>query len=144
MRNYYVNYHSLQPGDRIVVPKSHVGMIQHHAIYIGYDLNGTHWIIDNNAGVGVRLITVDAFFRDSIGVTRIERLRGNSNDRKIAVQKALQKIGQPYNLINYNCEAFANEIQHGTSTSKQVEMGFGILAGVALLALLGAALSDEE
>ena len=110
-------------------------MIQHHAIYIGYDQNGIDWIIDNTAGIGVRLISADDFFNDALEITRIERFQGTGAERQIAVEKALAKIGQPYNLINYNCEAFANEIQHGIPSSKQVGVGLGIGLGLALLFL---------
>ena len=29
------NLKNLQPGDRLVLPKSNLGFVQHHAIYIG-------------------------------------------------------------------------------------------------------------
>ena len=35
---------NLQPADRIVVPKSDLRFVQHHAIYLGKDANGTDWI----------------------------------------------------------------------------------------------------
>src|SRR5581483_7130045 len=123
MSNYYVSYYNLSPGDRIVIPKSNLRIVQHHTIYLGYDNNGTHWIIENVIGTGVRLITVDDFFRGVTSVTRIEKFQGTNVDRKLAVQNALLKVGKPYDLINYNCESFANEVQKGTITSSQVKAG---------------------
>lgn len=38
----YVKKLGLKPGDEIVVPKSNWNLIQHHAIYIGYDYHGIH------------------------------------------------------------------------------------------------------
>lgn len=31
------NLKNLKPGDRLVLPKSNLGLVQHHAIYIGND-----------------------------------------------------------------------------------------------------------
>lgn len=53
---------NLEPGDRIVVPKSLFGIIQHHALYLGYDSLGQHLICENIIGVGVKLTRVDVFF----------------------------------------------------------------------------------
>jgi|GEM_PF-5811160 len=33
----YVNFYKLKPGDKIVVPKSWLRLIQHHVIYLGQD-----------------------------------------------------------------------------------------------------------
>ena len=55
-----------------------------------------------------------------IEITRIERFPGMEYDRRLAVQNALKKLGQPYDLINYNCQHYANEIQHGRVESDQV------------------------
>jgi len=38
---------NLEPGDRIVAPKSLFGIIQHHALYLGYNNLGQHLICEN-------------------------------------------------------------------------------------------------
>jgi Permuted papain-like amidase enzyme, YaeF/YiiX, C92 family len=126
----------LLPADRIVVPKSELRVIQHHAIYLGQNNQGVDLIAENKIGHGVRLITGDDFFGNQIEITRVERFTGTNYERQIAVQKALQKLGKPYDLINYNCESFASEIQTGVPHSKQVETiyeGVAVAAGFTFL-----------
>lgn len=120
----------LLPGDRIVVPKSWLNFIQHHAIYLGQNKQGQHFIAENKVGVGVRLTNVEDFFSGVKSVTRIERFTGNNYQRKLAVQKALSKLHLPYDLINYNCQHFANEVQYGEVESDQVSkaIAFGLTA----------------
>ncbi len=126
----------LLPADRIVVPKSGFDIIQHHALYLGQNHLGVDLIAENKIGFGVRLVTADDFFKDVVKVTRIERFNGSSYQRKLAVQKALNKLGQPYHLIDYNCQHFANEIQYNLIKSDQVDglfEGLKVAAGVAIV-----------
>lgn len=127
---------SLKPADRIVVPKSGLRIVQHHAIYLGQNHQGQHLIAENKIGFGVRLVTAEDFFRDVIEVTRIERFNGSNYERKVTVQKALQRLGQPYQLIDYNCQHFANEVQHGKIESEQVENLFAGIKVAAVFLLL--------
>ena len=126
----------LLPADRIVVPKSGLRIVQHHAVYLGQNHLGVDLIAENKIGFGVRLVTAGDFFKDVIEVTRIERFNGSNYERKTAVQKALDKLGQPYHLIDYNCQHFANEIQYNLIKSNQVDglfEGLKVAAGVALV-----------
>ena len=123
---------NLQPGDRIVVPKSGVRLVQHHAIYLGTNCQGQNLIAENKIGHGVILVTADDFFKDVIEITRIEKFPGTNNEMKLAVQKALLKTGQTYDLIDYNCESFVNEIQYGKIESKQVK---NLLDGLKVVAV---------
>jgi hypothetical protein len=125
----------LLPADRIVVPKSGLRIVQHHALYLGQNHLGVGLIAENKIGFGVRLVTAADFFKDVIEVTRIEKFNGTNYQRKIAVQKALNKLGQPYHLIDYNCQHFANEIQYNLIISDQVDRlfeGLKVAAGVAI------------
>lgn len=123
----YVNFYKLKPADRIVVPKSSFRIVQHHVIYLGCDHYGRHVIAENVVGNCVRIVSVDEFFANNPTVTRIVRFLGDGQRRKGAVQRALRKVGAPYNLINYNCEHFANEVQYGRSFSLQVGKAILIL-----------------
>ena len=127
---------NLEPGDRIVVPKSLFGIIKHHALYLGYNDLGEHLICENMIGVGVRLIRVNDFFKDVISVTRIEKFQGNNFERRKLVEKALSKLGKPYSLINYNCESFCNDVQHNVIKSDQVSKGLFIGFVGIMVALL--------
>lgn len=114
----------LMPADRIVVPKSGLRVVQHHAVYLGQNQKGQDLLAENKIGFGVRLITADEFFKDVIEVTRIEKFTGDNYERKIVVRNALHRLGQPYNLINYNCQHFANEVIEGKKESEQVNNFF--------------------
>ena len=126
----------VQPGDRLIVPKSGFRIIQHHALYLGQDSLGTDWIAENKVGIGVRLITADNFFKDVIEITKIERFNGSNSERRKVVERALNQLGKPYDLINYNCESFANHAIHNRIKSKQVENSFGLF-GFFLLLVVG-------
>jgi uncharacterized protein YycO len=110
MSRQVTNYR-LKPGDRVVVPKSSFGLIKHHAIYLGQNNSEQDLFIENKIGFGVRLVSAVDFFNQAKKITKIERLIGNNAERKGAVEKALSKLGLPYDLINYNCQHFANEVQ---------------------------------
>lgn len=133
--NWVLGKYNVKPADRLVAPKSGLRVVQHHVIYLGENKFGQSLIIENKIGFGVRVITADEFFKDVIEITEIKRFSGNNYERKLAVQNALQKIGRPYDLINYNCQHFANEIQHGVAKSEQVDGffdGIKVIGGAAL------------
>jgi len=127
---------NLEPGDRIVAPKSLFGIIQHHALYLGYNNLGQHLICENIIGVGVKLTRVEDFFQDVSSVTRIEKFQGNNLERRKLVEKALSKLGKPYSLINYNCESFCNDVQYNIIKSSQVSVGLFIGFVGIMIALL--------
>lgn len=110
----------LLPADRIVVPKSGLRIVQHHAVYLGKNQLGQDLIAENKIGYGVRLVTADEFFQDVLEVTSIERFSGNNHERKVVIQNALNRLNAPYDLINYNCQHFANEVLKGKAESEQV------------------------
>jgi hypothetical protein len=131
-----IKHFNLEPGDRIVIPKSLLGLVQHHALYLGYDEFGHHLICENVIGVGVKLTRVENFFHDVKSVTRIEKYQGNNFERKRIVQKALTRLGKPYSLINYNCESFCNDVQHNVIKSAQVSVGLFVGFVGLMLAVL--------
>lgn len=131
-----VRHLKLQPGDRIILPKSGLNLVQHHAIYLGEDDYGNHFMCENNIGRGVQLTRLNEFFMGVKIVTRIEKFSGSNYDRKITVQKALSRLGKPYNLINYNCESFANDVIHQRPISSQVNNAMGILGIAVVIGLI--------
>ena len=131
------NLKALRPADRLVLPKTGVGLIQHHAIYIGMDNRGTRFYIENALGTGVQLVNENHLFKDGYKFTRIEPFKGNQEQRNVAVKLAQQLIGKQYDLFYFNCEHYANVIQHNISYSKQVTNGlwiglFAVLVGIGL------------
>lgn len=140
MNKFYATLNTLRAGDRIVVPKSYLRMVQHHAIYLGFE-NGHHWLIENKEIFGVRVVNAATFFADVNEITRINSFIPKAGySRNDLVNYALSKKGRRYNLTNYNCEHFANEVQHRVVKSKQAETGMSIvLFGLAALLIGGLA-----
>jgi signal peptidase I len=134
MNKFYQTLENLRAGDRIVVPKSYLQIVQHHAIYLGFE-NGQHWIIENKELFGVRVVNAITFFEGVNEITRINHFVPKEGYlRNDLIKFALSKKGKRYHLTNYNCEHFANELQHRVVKSTQSENGVGIaLFGLALL-----------
>lgn len=130
-KNY--NLKNLKPGDRLVLPKSDLGFVQHHAIYIGNDAYGKRLYIENYIGKGVQIVSEQHLFRDGYHLTRIEPYLGNNFQRRLAVNRAIELIGTQYDLVNFNCEHYANAVQYNKPFSKQV--GNGIIAALVLTAI---------
>lgn len=123
-RKFYLE--TLQPADRLVIPKSGLRLVQHHAIYLGKDNNGNRVYTENAIGKGVQIVGEASLFRGGYELTRVERFTGNQHQRNAAVQFAMQLQGKQYDLLNFNCEHYANTVQHRKSYSKQVSVGLGL------------------
>lgn len=129
---------NLQPADRIVVPKSDLRWVQHHAIYLGKDVNGIDWIAENKIGKGVHIVHATDFFSDIVELTRIEPFCGTEAERKRAVKSALALKGTNYDLFQFNCEHYANVVQYMQTESHQVKTGvalgiIGLFAGLLFI-----------
>lgn len=117
---------NLQPADRIVVPKSDLRWVQHHAIYLGKDANYIDWFAENKFGKGVQIVNAHQFFHDVIEITRVETFNGTQTQRKQAVLSALSLKGTNYDLLQFNCEHYANLVQHKQQVSDQVKTGLAL------------------
>jgi uncharacterized protein YycO len=137
--NAVIKKYNILPGDEVVVPKSSWNLIRHHAVYLGYDNKGIDWMIENNVDEGVRLITADAFFKQVIQINAINRFKGTNAERKALVQKALASVGQPYRLIDFNCQHFTSELLTGKRVSYQVQN----VAAIAVVAVIMGLLISE-
>ncbi|MBI1227803.1 MAG: hypothetical protein GC192_21390 [Bacteroidetes bacterium] len=122
----FKNLH-LNPGDRIVVPKSLFGIVQHHAIYAG-----DGWFYENKIGQGVVCTPWAEFFRGITEVTSVQRFTGNYLELRQALARAESSLGRAYNPVNFNCEHFANYVLYGRPASRQVENAGGILSALAV------------
>lgn len=137
----YVKLYKLKPGDRIVTPKSLAGIIQHHAVYLGQNYEGQDLIAENVYGKFVALSESKKFFSEYPQITRVEAFKGTNIERRVAVERALKLLGKPYSLIDFNCEHFANYVQHGKIESKQINFALGLGAFVLFIGLV-ASLND--
>lgn len=132
----YVKFYKLKPGDRIVTPKSLAGIIQHHAVYLGQNYQGQDLIAENVYGKFVAVVAAKKFFDEYPQITRVEAFKGNNIERRTAVERALKLLGKPYSLIDFNCEHFANYVQHGKIESKQVGVALGVGAMLLFVGIL--------
>lgn len=132
----YVKFYKLKPGDRIVAPKSLAGIIQHHAIYLGQNHHGQDLIAENAYGKFAAVVDAKKFFTEYPQITRVEEFKGNNLERRTAVERALKLLGKPYSLINFNCEHFANYVQHGKVESFQINQGILALCVIVVVGLL--------
>ena len=80
------------------------------------------------------MVNENYLFRDGYHLTRIEPFTGNNFQRRLAVNRAIKLIDIQYNLVNFNCEHYANAVQYNKPYSKQV--GNGILETL-LLTVIG-------
>ena len=134
-RKFYLE--TLQPADRLVIPKNGLRLVQHHAIYLGKDNNGNRVYIENAIGKGVQIVSETYLFRGGYELTRVELFTGNQHQRNTAVQFAMQLQGKQYDLLNFNCEHYANTVQYRKTYRKQVGVGlnlglFALVLGIGL------------
>ncbi|HEX5153620.1 MAG TPA: lecithin retinol acyltransferase family protein [Parafilimonas sp.] len=125
---HYAQVYNLLPGDKIVVPLFETGISMHHAIYLGFDDAGYEWVTENHKFKDVQIVSAAEFFNTNKRINRIEKFTGNAAQRMQVVQQAWMLAGKPYDLINYNCEHFANEVLYGKAESMQVNNVFRFLA----------------
>src|SRR5688572_4412487 len=97
--NYSTRY-GLQPADRLIEPIFTTGLSQHHVIYLGMDHGGNEWIAENYKFQGVRKIKASEYFIPGKKF-RIKPFKSTYLQRIAAVERALSKMGEPYDLINF-------------------------------------------
>lgn len=131
----FASRYDLQPADRVVEPIFQTGITRHHAIYLGVDANGTEWIAENQRFHGVTLVSADAYFQKEKQIW-VEPFAGSYKQREVAVKRALEALGKPYDLVSYNCEHYASYVQTGTAESKQVNNVMDGVKSFAIAALL--------
>ena len=144
MNKFYNTLISLKIGDRIVVPKSHLDLIQHHAIFLGYE-KGHYWFIENKEGIGVRIVNATIFFYDVLKITRIVPFIPKAGyTRNDLVKDALSKVGKKYELARYNCEHLASELQHKVVRSLQANTGIFIAVSLVFLLIIGVLVANSN
>jgi len=130
--NYALKY-GLRPADRIIEPIFQTGLTKHHAIYLGQDRQGREWIAENYKFGGVRLVNAQDYFKKGKLIKR-KKFTGTNSQRIAAVKRALSQLGKPYDLIDFNCEHYAEYVQSGVARSSQVENVADLVKTVAAAA----------
>jgi hypothetical protein len=133
-QHYLVNYYSLQCGDRLVRGKGIFS--KHHGIYVGY-LNGIPTVAENQNGKGVQYVSL-AEFLGSTNIERIQRFAGTEEARRNIIPRINNLLGTEYDLINFNCEHFAEWVQTGKSKSKQMNVVWTVLIILFVITGIGA------
>ena len=115
-----------QYGDHIRVNR---GLYYHHGIYVSdeYVINFAStkpgYELDPNSA-SVCIVSLKDFLKNGMCEVRIytaeeEKIKRNNQDK---VNYAFTKIGSKgYNLLNNNCEHFANECVFGKKRSEQID-----------------------
>lgn len=134
--------HALEPADVVVVKNKSLGVLDHYMVFVGWNNWGQPDFIAN-----LRDETQWLPFEEiddlsyTYGLSRIRRFNGTEAERRVAVQRAMQAVGEPYRFFGFNCEHFANWVQYGKATSQQVALG-GI--GLATTGAVIAAKSENK
>ncbi|MEZ5196375.1 MAG: hypothetical protein R2764_08245 [Bacteroidales bacterium] len=137
--NDFINQNNLLPADVIVVGKKNINLLDHYVIYMGED-NGNHWFIANIIDKGVTWLSESDVQEYIIRYAPkgLRRFPHGIERRREAVELAINKVGEGYNLITYNCEHFANEVQFRKAESKQVDdVAKGLLTVTVSALLIG-------
>lgn len=133
----FVQKESLRPADVIVAQKRDWNVLDHTAVYLGKNKeSGRETFAANMMDGGVRVLSNDETqdLLDVYRIDRINRFKKSDSAREMAINRAHEMMGKPYNLIFFNCEHFTNYVQTGEAFSKQVrEIGMGAL-GIAVFA----------
>ena len=131
---YFVSNYGLKIGDRVVREKGIFS--KHHGIYAGFH-NGRALVAENQSGRGVQYISLSEFLLGNANnLTRIERFKGSEFERQNIIPRINALIGKPYDLVNFNCEHFAELIQTGNIQSRQVRNAVGVTVFALFLGLL--------
>lgn len=132
----FAENNQLEPGDVLIEPKSQFEVVDHYIVYLGKRADGREEYMENYPYAGVHYITETNFSN----IKRIRRFKGSIDERRLAVKRAVSLHREKYDLINFNCEHFANYVQYNIPFSKQVGTASKILGtvivGSAVLGLL--------
>lgn len=128
----FITQNSLQPADAIVLRKKFMGMVDHFAIFLGYnEFNQPQFVA--NFTKGIQLIPQNEIQKQLTKYVpdRIEKFNGNQIERKSAIQRAISRIGENnYGLFSNNCEHYKNWVHLGKEISEQVDQ-FGNLLTIS-------------
>ena len=137
----FVIQNRLMPADVIVLRKKFFGMVDHFAVFLGWDRNNINSpVFAANYTAGTKFVQsreLEQFLLE-LNPERIEKFQGNQTQRNLAVKRALSKIGEKnYDYFSNNCEHYKSFVQTGVSESKQVkDLGNAVTAafGIAIVA----------
>lgn len=131
-----IQNNNIKQGDGLVRSKSFFGLIDHYGLYVGQSM-----VIENHPLHGVRLISLTEFFNGR-QLLRIKRFPGNEWSRQYAVDTAYKMIGTRYDVLDFNCEHFVNNIHNVGTKSNQADVARGLFFGLLAIGFIAAVSGD--
>jgi hypothetical protein len=125
-----MNFVPLQNGDMVEVINP-FSFTRHVGIYAA-----GRGFVHNDKACCVALVD-EATFTGGRKMRILSRVVGGWFEQEQVVQRALSLIGQPYDLLKFNCEHLAYYAQTGVARSPQLVTGLAVLVGIACLFALG-------
>jgi hypothetical protein len=114
----------LQPADVVVARRIEYSVFDHYLVYMG---NGA-FVAKMTKGV-IKMTLED--LQQFSGIYQPVRMRvfnGTESERRLALLRANECLGDPYSLLYSNCEHFADFVQYGRRTSLQsAKAGIGLI-----------------
>ncbi|WP_282085161.1 lecithin retinol acyltransferase family protein [Aquimarina algiphila] len=126
MINNLIIQNQLQPAD-VIVAKKRTGLgriLNHYIVYLG------NQSFIGNLMDGVKHLSQKELKELLIEYepTKIRRFTGSNFQRRLALNRAYSRLGDKYNLLNFNCEHFANWVQKGKENSNQATIAVSAIA----------------
>jgi hypothetical protein len=115
----------LYPAD-VIVAKKRNGLsriLNHYVVYVGNET------FIGNLQDGVKVLSESELSDLLVDYepVRIKPFEGTDFQRNQAINRAYNRLGQKYSLLNFNCEHFANWVQKGKENSVQVSILLSVL-----------------
>jgi len=129
--NEFIKAKKLKVTDALVLRKMIIGMVDHYVLYMGYRGGRPVFIANYKNGVKEVPISDIKKYLQTMRTTRVDRFIGTDQERKLAFNRALSRVGErAYNYFSNNCEHFKNWVHYGDNYSSQVDnvgnVGIGV------------------
>jgi hypothetical protein len=108
-------------GSIIKRPLTSEGPLFHYALFLGFDENGTGWMLENNED-GVECVTWKDFLSGS-SMYEIVHFEKDSTRFKDILKRIHERYHLKYVLLSNNCEHFVNFCVHSDFNSHQANRG---------------------
>lgn len=143
----FIIYNNIKSADAIILRKRKIlGMVDHYAIFLGYDTYSGDPLFVANYHDGVKIIPKFEINQllTILEPTDIDRFPGNEQQRTGAFNRAMSRIGErAYNYFSNNCEHFKNWVHYGSNYSGQVEVAADSCLALAVVAGIGAVATEN-
>lgn len=138
----FIIYNNVKSADAIILRKRKIlGMVDHYAIFLGYDTSSGDPLFVANYHDGVKIIPKFEINQllAMLEPTDIDRFSGNEQQRTGAINRAMSRVGErAYNYFSNNCEHFKNWVHYGNNYSEQVQVAADSCLALAVGTGIGA------